>query len=76
MTPLREAMNVAEELERDALIRRKVLLRRDALLDKHTIERWNRRNPTEVPFSTAFEDAVIAWCDGKGPMPNAEDFGP
>ena len=65
----RVAENVADELERDRLVRRIQKLRADAVLDKNTIEHWNRTHPTERPMDTAFEDAMIAWCDGKGPFP-------
>jgi hypothetical protein len=66
---LREAVNVDDLKQRDKLVRRTRKIRADAVLDKSTCEHWNRLHPDEPPISTAFEDAVIAWCDGKGPMP-------
>lgn len=69
LPPLREAVNVADLKKRDRLIRRRRKIRADAVLEKNTIEYWNRQHPTESRISTAFEDALIAWCDGRGPMP-------
>ncbi len=68
---LREASNVDDLKRRDALVRRIKAIRESAELDKATIEYFNANRLTEgqQPISTAFEDAVIAWCDGKGPMP-------
>ena len=70
--PLREAINVDDLKARDRLVRKLAKLRADTILDKSTIEHWNRLHPDEL-ISTEFEDAVIAWCDGRGPMPTAAD---
>lgn len=51
------------------LLQRLRNIRAGVVLDKATYEYWNRMHPDEAPISTAFEDAVIAWCDGKGPLP-------
>lgn len=69
LPPLRDPRNVTEALQRDALVRRVKKIRDDAVLDRNTIKRWNRMNPDKNPISTEFEDQMIAWCDGKGPMP-------
>lgn len=66
---LREAVNVPDALQRDKLVRRIKRLRASVVLDVNTIEHWNRTHPNEMPVSTDFERAVIAWCDGKGPFP-------
>jgi hypothetical protein len=68
---LREAVNVADLKQRDALVRRVKKMRADAVLGKATIEWFNahRLQPGEAPISTDYEVAVIAWCDGKGPFP-------
>lgn len=66
---LREAVNVEDLKARDRLVRRLRKIRHGAVLDKNTYEYWNRLHPNEPPIGTSFEDAVIAWCDGKGPMP-------
>lgn len=71
---LREAVNVPDLKERDRLVRRIRKMRADAVLDKNTLEYWNRRHPHERQFSTAFEDKMIAWCDGKGPMPTKDNI--
>lgn len=68
---LRPAFNVTDALQRDALVRRALKIRAEALQQKHDIEYWNKAHPNETPIDTGFEDAVIAWCDGKGPMPSA-----
>lgn len=67
----REAINVPDVIQRDKLVRRMRKIRAGAVLDKATYEHYNRTHPDEVPISTAFEDSVIAWCDGKGPFPKA-----
>jgi hypothetical protein len=66
---LREAVNVADLKDRDRLVRRIRSIRAGAVLDKGTNAHWNHTHPTELPLSTAFEDAVIAWCDGTGAIP-------
>lgn len=66
---LREAVDVEDFMQREKLVARARKIRADAVLDKRAIEYWNRHHPDEQPISTAFEDALIAWCDGKGPMP-------
>jgi acyl carrier protein phosphodiesterase len=65
----REPVNVPDALARDRLVRRFAKIRADAVIDKNTIEHWNRMHPDEEPLDAAFEDSVIAWCDGKGPLP-------
>ena len=65
----REPVNVDDLKARDRIVRRFKKLRADAVQSKNNIEHWNELNPTEPPISTAFEDSVIAYCDGKGPMP-------
>lgn len=67
----RSAVNVPDALTQDKLIRRMRRIRAGAVLDKNTIEYWNRGHPDEKPIDTAFEDSVIAWCDGTGPLPKA-----
>ncbi|MCK9494191.1 MAG: hypothetical protein M0R75_01665 [Dehalococcoidia bacterium] len=66
---LREPNNVAEALERDDLVSRGLAIRRRAEAMKADIEHWNRTHSDQAPLSTAFEDAIIAWCDGLGPLP-------
>lgn len=73
---LREARNVGELKARDLLVRRVKKIRDDAVLDKNTWEHWNRLHPNEPQVDTAFEDAVIAWCDGNGPLPEAPPVSP
>ena len=68
---LREAVNVPDFITRETLVARLRDIRSGAVLDKLTIEHWNRMNPDQPTIDTTFEDAVIAWCDGKGPMPEA-----
>ena len=65
----REALNVSEFKERDELIRRARQLRDEAVLARSAADRWNRLHPDEEQVDTAFEDAVIAWCDGEGDNP-------
>jgi len=67
--PLREAVNVPDEIERDRIIRRFQRTRAYAASLKADVEDWNRRNPDKKPFDTCVEDAIIAFCDGKGPFP-------
>lgn len=69
MEPLREAVNVPDAIERDRVIRGFRRARAHAAELKSDIEKWNRENPNEKPFDTAMEDAIIAYCDGAGPMP-------
>lgn len=66
---LAEAANVGELKQRDRFVRRVRKIRAGVVLDKNTIEHWNRVHPNERPISTTFEDQVIAWCDGNGPLP-------
>ena len=66
---LREALNVADLIARDALVQRILLIRTEAIETRRSIQRWNRSHPDEAPLSTTFEDAVIAWCAGDGPPP-------
>ncbi len=66
---LREAFNVADLKRRDRLVRQILRIRHDAVIEKNALERWNRTHPDSEPRSTAYEDAVIAWCDGTGPLP-------
>ena len=66
---LREAVNVPDALRRDKLVRRIRQIRENAILDRNTILHWNQNHPAE-PIDTAFEDSLIAWCDGRGPMPS------
>lgn len=66
---LREAVNVPDALQRDALVRRVRAIRERAVLDRDAIAHWNATHPGEPPLSAAFEDAMIAWCDGEGPLP-------
>jgi hypothetical protein len=72
--PLREPFNVEDAKARDRLIRRFKKIRADAVLDKNTWEYINRTRPDLPPIDTTFEDKIIAWCDGKGPMPTREDI--
>ena len=66
---LREPRNVDERIERDCLVRRNLAIRLAASEAKIAVEHWNRAHPGEPPMDTDFEDAVIAWCDGLGPLP-------
>lgn len=66
---LREAVNVRDLKRRDALVRKTLRIRAEAVLDKNTIEHWNRTHPTESPIDSTWCDEVIAWCDQKGPLP-------
>ena len=66
----RDPVNVPDLLERDKLVRRMRRIREEAVLEKNTLEHWNRTHPNEEPMSTTFWDAFIAWCDGKGPLPD------
>lgn len=66
---LREPVNVRDALARDRIVRRIQRLRAEAVLEKNTHERWNRQHPEEPPFDTSWCDEIIAWCDGKGPLP-------
>lgn len=66
---LNEAINVPGAQARDRLVRRMRALREEAVIEKNTIQYWNRTHPDEQPIDTAFEDSVIAWCDGEGPLP-------
>lgn len=68
---LREAVNVDDLKERDRLVRRNMRIRAEAVQSKIDLEFWNRAHPDLPPFDTSWEDSVIAWCDGKGPMPVA-----
>lgn len=63
---LREAFNVDDLKQRDAIVRRGRVIRQMAAHDKAQIDRWNAAHPSETPISTEFEDAVIAWGDGTG----------
>ena len=67
---LREPVNVADALARDRLVRRTKRIREEAVLDKNTIDRWNRMHPDEQPIDSGWCDEIIAWCDGKGPFPS------
>lgn len=66
---LREPVNVPDALARDRIVRRLRKIRAAAVLDKNTIEHWNREHPNEEPLDASWCDDVIAWCDGKGPLP-------
>lgn len=70
---LREPVNVEDALERDRIERRFRQIRANAVQAKRDIEYWNNLHPNEKPVGTAFEDAVIAWCDFKGPEPTMAD---
>jgi hypothetical protein len=67
--PLREPLNVPDAMKRDAIIRRFRHARSNAAQLKADIEDWNRNHPDQKPIDTALEDAIIAYCDGKGPWP-------
>lgn len=69
---LRPGVDVPDEIKRDRLAKRVRRLRADAVLDKNTREYWNRMHPDEEQFDTITEDAIIAWCDGRGPLPSAK----
>lgn len=68
---LREAVNVPDLKKRDAIVRQIRRIRADAVLDKNTIEWYNaNRLPAgEAPLDSSWCDEIIAWCDGKGPLP-------
>ena len=66
---LRPGVSVPDELKRDAIVRRLsqsravvVALRRDLLA-------WNAANPDKPQLDTKLEDEMLAWLDGKGPLP-------
>jgi hypothetical protein len=73
---LREAVNVPEALERDRLVRRRLRGRAEVAQCKVDVEHWNRTHPNETPLDTTFEDAMIAWYDGRGPMPELPPWKP
>lgn len=66
---LRPAVNVPDAIARDLLVRRGHRIRAEAVQRKIDMQHWNATHPDEEPIDTSFEDAVIAWCDGKGPFP-------
>jgi hypothetical protein len=66
---LREAVNVPDLKERDALVRRMRETRSAAARHLDAIEQWNRAHPDEEPIAASFERAIIDWCDGKGSLP-------
>ncbi len=66
---LREAFNVADLKRRDRLVRQILRIRHDAVIEKNALEHWNRTHPDSEPRSTTYEESVIAWCDGTGPLP-------
>lgn len=68
--PLREAVNVDDLKARDSIIRRIRRARKMVEQNKADIEHWNRLHPDEPPLDALFEDAILAWYDGKGPMPD------
>lgn len=70
----REAINVPEAIEKDRLIRLVRQIRAEAVLDKNTWEHLNATHPDWKPIDTSFEDATIAWCDGKGPLPRRSEW--
>lgn len=65
----KEAVNVVRFKQREKLLARLRKLRAAVVLDINTIEYWNKTHPEEIPISTDFEYAVLAFYDGKGPMP-------
>lgn len=67
---LRDAVNVSDLKRRDKIVREIRRIRANAVLDKNTFEHINRIHPDWKPIDTSFEQAIIAWCDGKGPMPS------
>ena len=66
---LREAVNVLDAMKRDRIVRRLRKIRREAVQSRVDIEYWNAVHPDEPPIATTFEDQVIAWYDGTGPLP-------
>lgn len=66
---LRQAVNVPDEIERNRLVERMRKIRADAVLDKDSAAHWNATHPNETPLDVTFWDEVIAWCDGRGPLP-------
>ena len=71
--PLREAVNVDDLMQRDKLELPLRKIRADAVLDKNTIEHWNRMHPDEDAIDASWCDRIIAWCDGTGPMPTLDE---
>lgn len=69
MPELREARNLEEFQQREALVERFRKLRAEVVLELNTIEYWNRTHPLDTPIDVSFERATLAWIDGKGPMP-------
>lgn len=70
---LREAFNVADLKKRDKFVRQIRKIRRDAVLDKNTIECWNEQHPNETPIDSSWCQEVIDWCDGKAPLPMRDE---
>lgn len=70
---LREAVNVPDLKQRDKLVRRLKKIRAKAVLDLNTIRWWNENRTDQPPMDPSFEEALIAWCDGKGPMPEVPE---
>lgn len=66
---LREPQNVRDVMQNDGFVRRLRVIRKEVVQMKTDMEHWNDANPDEEPMSTDWEDRMIAWCDGKGPMP-------
>ena len=62
---LREVFNVNDLPDSQRNPGRVKVLRAMAAHDQAQIERWNASHPEDL-VSSAFEDAVIAWCDGTG----------
>lgn len=62
---LREAVNVTDLLERDVFVRRMKQLRAEVAQQKIEVEAWNLDHPEAKPVSTAWEDEMIDYCDGK-----------
>ena len=63
---LREAVSVPDALMRDDLVRAIRRHREHAVQIRADAIAWNAAHPNEEPITHFTEDAVIAWCDGKG----------
>lgn len=72
---IREAVNVPDLLERDELVRKCLRIRSNAEERIRQARDWNATNPDEPPLDTSFYEAVVAWCDGEGPLPDLPQAG-
>ena len=69
LPPLRPATTVAEFLAREEVVTRLRAMRERVELDLNTIRYWNLQHPDQ-PIDPSFEEAMLAYLDGRGPMPS------